>query len=224
MRVDPDAHEGHPAHPLVTRPPVETPGAADPVQRRARDPEVAPRQDEREVQPRAGAGDALEHVDGDGLVGKGSQDGRRGARCRDRAADRDPCHVEVVGDAGEGWTLQRALRQLARRIGDPGAGAAGQRAQVLAIGQRVQAMSDVTDDKAALNAGVDAVQASYTRTSFAELSRAARSISAPAMVWASGLLGYSFCRGPSKTLPPSTILPRRLPALPEMPHSLSKRS
>src|SRR4051794_13352448 len=48
---------------------------------------------------------------------------------------------------------------------------AGQRAQVLAFGQRVQAMSDVTDDKSALNAGIDAVQGTDARTSFAELSR-----------------------------------------------------
>jgi hypothetical protein len=53
---------------------------------------------------------------------------------------------------------------------------AGQRAQVLAFGQRVQAMSDVTDDKAALGAGIDAVQPSDARTSFAELSRSLRSI------------------------------------------------
>jgi hypothetical protein len=52
----------------------------------------------------------------------------------------------------------------------------GQRAQVLAFGQRVQAMSDVTDDKAALNAGIDAVQGTDARTSFAELSRSLRSI------------------------------------------------
>jgi hypothetical protein len=54
---------------------------------------------------------------------------------------------------------------------------AGQRGQVLAFGQRVQAMSDVTDDKAALNAGIDAVQGGDSRTSFAELSRSLRSIS-----------------------------------------------
>jgi hypothetical protein len=52
----------------------------------------------------------------------------------------------------------------------------GQRAQVLAFGQRVQAMSDVTDDKTSLNAGIDAVQGTDARTSFAELSRSLRSI------------------------------------------------
>src|SRR6185295_9122039 len=53
----------------------------------------------------------------------------------------------------------------------------GQRAQVLAFGSRVQVMSEVTDDRNSLNAGIDAIQASDTRTSFAELARSLRSIS-----------------------------------------------
>jgi hypothetical protein len=52
----------------------------------------------------------------------------------------------------------------------------GQRAQVLAFGARVQAMSEVTDDHAPLNAGIDAIEASDARTSFAELARSLRSI------------------------------------------------
>jgi hypothetical protein len=52
----------------------------------------------------------------------------------------------------------------------------GQRAQVLAFGSRVQAMSEVTDDHTSLNAGVDAIDGSDARTSFAELTRSARSI------------------------------------------------
>ena len=52
----------------------------------------------------------------------------------------------------------------------------GQRAQVMAFGSRMQAMSELTDDHAALSAGVDAVEPSDARTSFAELARAARSI------------------------------------------------
>ena len=52
----------------------------------------------------------------------------------------------------------------------------GQRAQVLAFGARVQAMSEVTDDGAALNAGIDAIESSDARTSFAELARSLRSI------------------------------------------------
>ena len=52
----------------------------------------------------------------------------------------------------------------------------GQRAQVLAFGSRVQAMSEVTDDHAGLNAAVDAIEPSDARTSFAELTRAARSL------------------------------------------------
>jgi len=52
----------------------------------------------------------------------------------------------------------------------------GQRAQVLAFGSRVQAMSEVTDDRNSLNAAVDAIEPGDTRTSFAELSRSLRSI------------------------------------------------
>ncbi len=52
----------------------------------------------------------------------------------------------------------------------------GQRAEVLAFGQRVQAMSELTDDHANLNAAIDAVEASDSRTSYAELARSLRSI------------------------------------------------
>jgi hypothetical protein len=52
----------------------------------------------------------------------------------------------------------------------------GQRAQVIAFGQRVAVMSDVTDDRLPLNAGVDAIKAGDDKTSFAELSRSLRSI------------------------------------------------
>jgi hypothetical protein len=48
---------------------------------------------------------------------------------------------------------------------------------VLAFGSRVAAMSEVTDDHTPLNAGIDAIQPSDTRSSFAELSRSLRSIS-----------------------------------------------
>jgi hypothetical protein len=53
---------------------------------------------------------------------------------------------------------------------------AGERAQVLAFGQRVQAMSELTDDHSNLNAAVDAVEASDASTSYAELTRSLRSI------------------------------------------------
>ncbi len=52
----------------------------------------------------------------------------------------------------------------------------GERAEVLAFGQRVQVMSEVTDDHTALNAAVDSVEPSDARTSFGELSRTLRSI------------------------------------------------
>jgi hypothetical protein len=54
---------------------------------------------------------------------------------------------------------------------------AGQRAQVLAFGARVQVMSEVTDDHNPLNAAIDSIEPSDTRTSFAELARSLRSIS-----------------------------------------------
>jgi hypothetical protein len=53
----------------------------------------------------------------------------------------------------------------------------GQRAQVLAFGSRVQAMSEITDDHNALNAAIDSIEASDARTSYAELARSLRSIS-----------------------------------------------
>src|SRR5579872_2030665 len=53
---------------------------------------------------------------------------------------------------------------------------AGERAEVLAFGSRVQVMSEVTDDHPSLNAAIDAIEPSDTRTSFAELSRSVRSI------------------------------------------------
>jgi hypothetical protein len=52
----------------------------------------------------------------------------------------------------------------------------GERAQILAFGQRIQAMSEVTDDRSALAAAIDAVEPSDARTSYAELSRSLRSI------------------------------------------------
>jgi hypothetical protein len=52
----------------------------------------------------------------------------------------------------------------------------GQRAEVLAFGSRVQAMSEVTDDHAELDSAISSIEASDTRTSFAEISRSLRSI------------------------------------------------
>jgi hypothetical protein len=52
----------------------------------------------------------------------------------------------------------------------------GQRGQVLAFGARVEALSEVTDDKGSLDAAIDAIRPSDTRTSFAELVRALKAI------------------------------------------------
>jgi hypothetical protein len=73
-----------------------------------------------------------------------------------------------------GSRLQQA-KQAAKSV--VGGLRAGQRAQVLAFGARVQAMSEVTDDHNPLNAAIDSIEPSDTRTSFAELARSLRSIS-----------------------------------------------
>ena len=52
----------------------------------------------------------------------------------------------------------------------------GERAEILAFGSRVEAMSEVTDDHTTLNAGVDAIRPSDARTSYAELARSLRAI------------------------------------------------
>ena len=52
----------------------------------------------------------------------------------------------------------------------------GERAEVLTFGSRVQVLSEVTDDHAPLNAAIDSVEPSDSRTSFAELARSTRSI------------------------------------------------
>ena len=52
----------------------------------------------------------------------------------------------------------------------------GQRAQVLAFASRVEVLSEVTSDRAALDAALSALEPSDGRTSFAELSRSLRSI------------------------------------------------
>ncbi|HUK16916.1 MAG TPA: BatA domain-containing protein [Bryobacteraceae bacterium] len=52
----------------------------------------------------------------------------------------------------------------------------GERAEILAFGSRVEAMSEVTDDHVPLNAGIDAIKPSDARTSYAELARSLRSI------------------------------------------------
>ncbi len=53
----------------------------------------------------------------------------------------------------------------------------GERGEVLAFGSRVQVMSEITDDHSPLNSGVDSIEPSDARTSYAELVRSLRSIS-----------------------------------------------
>jgi len=72
-----------------------------------------------------------------------------------------------------GGRLEGARRMAASDAASLGP---GRRGQVLAFGSRVQMMSDLTDDRAALRAGIDAIEPSDTRTSYAELARSVRSI------------------------------------------------
>ena len=71
-----------------------------------------------------------------------------------------------------GDRLAQAKQMAKSAIGSLGP---GHRAEVMAFGARLQAMSELTDDHSALSAGVDAIEPSDSRTSFAELARAARS-------------------------------------------------
>src|SRR3984893_5766323 len=69
--------------------------------------------------------------------------------------------------------LQQAKRAAKSLIGGL---RAGERGQVIAFGSRVAAMSEITDDHSTLNGGIDAIEASDSRTSYAELTRSLRSI------------------------------------------------
>ncbi len=88
--------------------------------------------------------------------------------------------AEVTVFAVDNSLSMRAGNRLAQAKSEAKAAigrlAGGRRGQVIAFGSRVSAMSDVTDDRSALSAGVDAIQPSDARTSYAELSRAARSM------------------------------------------------
>ncbi len=72
-----------------------------------------------------------------------------------------------------GNRLETAKQQARSVIGRLGP---GQRGQVLAFGQRVQVMTEVTDDHSALNAGIAAIEPTDARTSYGELARSLRSI------------------------------------------------
>jgi hypothetical protein len=92
---------------------------------------------------------------------------------RNRAGEVAVIAVDNSLSMRAGDRLERAKQMAKTAINRLGP---GQRAQVMAFGSRMQAMSELTDDHAALSAGVDAVEPSDARTSFAELARAARSI------------------------------------------------
>jgi hypothetical protein len=72
-----------------------------------------------------------------------------------------------------GGRLDQAKRMAKAEVGGL---RPGERGEVLAFGSRVQLLSEITDDHATLNGGVDSVEPSDARTSYAELVRSLRSI------------------------------------------------
>jgi hypothetical protein len=92
---------------------------------------------------------------------------------RSRAGEVTVIAVDNSLSMRAGDRLEHAKQMAKAAIGGLGP---GQRAEVMAFGSRMQAMSELTDDHAALGAAVDAIEPSDARTSFAELARAARSI------------------------------------------------
>ena len=73
----------------------------------------------------------------------------------------------------QGDRLARAKQQASGALSKL---SSGDRAQVVAFGSQVHMMTDATDDPAALRAGIQAVEPTDTRGSFAELARALRSM------------------------------------------------
>src|SRR4051812_31300418 len=73
----------------------------------------------------------------------------------------------------QGDRLERARQEAIRALSGLHS---DDKAQVMAFGAGVRMMSDVTDDPAALRAGIQAIQPTDERGSFAELSRSLRSI------------------------------------------------
>lgn len=73
----------------------------------------------------------------------------------------------------QGGRLDRAKQAAARTLSGM---RAEDRAQVLAFAAQVRVMSDVINDSAALRSGVQAIEATDERSSYAELARALRSI------------------------------------------------
>ncbi|MBS1858179.1 MAG: BatA domain-containing protein [Acidobacteria bacterium] len=55
---------------------------------------------------------------------------------------------------------------------------AGQKAEIVAFGSRVQVMSEVTDDRNSLKAAIESIEPGDTRTSYAEFARSLRAIAA----------------------------------------------
>jgi len=93
---------------------------------------------------------------------------------RNRAGEITVLAIDNSLSMRAGNRLEEAKRQAKAAVGNL---RPGERGQILAFGSRVQVMSEITDDHAPLDAGIDAVEASDARTSFAELVRSVRSIS-----------------------------------------------
>ena len=98
---------------------------------------------------------------------------RQQALPRNRAGEVALIAVDNSLSMRDGDRLARAKQMAKSAIGRLGP---AHRAEVFAFGARLQAVSELTDDHGALTAGVDAIEPSDARTSFAELARASRSI------------------------------------------------
>ncbi|MBM3773732.1 MAG: VWA domain-containing protein [Acidobacteria bacterium] len=116
----------------------------------------------------------------------------------------------------EGSRLERAKTGALRTLAALGS---GDRAQVLAFGEQVRWMSEPSSDPAALRAGVQAVEATDTRGSYAELARALRSIAAAAR----GPLELHLFSDLQKSSLPSSFADLRLPeGVRLIPHAVSE--
>jgi len=73
----------------------------------------------------------------------------------------------------QGDRLSRARQEAARTLASLGA---GQRVQVLSFARQVRLAGQATEDRAALRAGIEAIEATDSRSSYAELVRALRSL------------------------------------------------
>jgi hypothetical protein len=113
-----------------------------------------------------------------------------------------------------GDRLERAKREAMQVL------RSGERAQVLAFGSQVRMMSDLTTDGSALRSAIRAVEASDSRSSYAELSRALRSIAQSARM---PVEAHLFSDMQKSSLPASFRDLRLAEGIRLVPHALAGR-